>query len=205
MTEMVIDDFNWGDVPSYSESYLAGPLVDACQKIGASTILDLGCGNGLLTKHLADAGFQVTGCDTDKKGTEKATKFVPDARFIQCSVYDSPDVLEGKTFDAVISCEVIEHLYYPGKLLEFAAAALRPSGHLILTTPYHGYLKNLAIALAGGWDFHHSAWDGGHIKFWSKRSLTTLLNKEGFNVVGFRGLGRCVWLWKSMMLVSRLK
>ena len=47
--------------------------------------------------------------------------------------------------------------------------------------PHHGNLKNCAFALSGKLDAHFSAlWDGGHIKFWSRRTLTALLQEAGF-------------------------
>jgi 2-polyprenyl-6-hydroxyphenyl methylase/3-demethylubiquinone-9 3-methyltransferase len=74
-----------------------------------------------------------------------------------------------------------------------------------LTTPYHGYLKNLALSLADRWDRHHTAlWDGGHIKFWSRRSLAILMKQEGFAVEHFWGCGGLPLLWKSMMLAGHL-
>ena len=78
---------------------------------------------------------------------------------------------------------------------------LRTGGTIVLTTPYHGYLKNLALALSGKLDDHFTAlWDGGHIKFWSRRTLIRLLQEFGFEVREFRGAGRVVWLWKSMVV-----
>ena len=67
-----------------------------------------------------------------------------------------------------------------------------------------GYLKNCALAISGKLDAHFTAlWDGGHIKFWSRRTLTALLQEAGFQVVSFRGAGRCPWLWKSMLIAAR--
>jgi hypothetical protein len=63
-------------------------------------------------------------------------------------------------------------------------------GYLIITTPYHGYLKNLVISLLNKWDFHFTALRrGGHNKFFSRRTITRLLTDNGFNVVGFSGVG----------------
>ena len=59
-------------------------------------------------------------------------------------------------------------------------------GEMIISTPYHGYLKNLALAITGKFDRHFTVlWDGGHIKFWSVKTLTKLLNEFGFEVVEF--------------------
>lgn len=79
-----------------------------------------------------------------------------------------------------------------------------PGGRAIVSTPYHGYLKNLAIALSGKFDRHFTAlWDHGHIKFWSRHTLTMLLAEAGFNVVDFDRVGRIPALAKSMILVAQ--
>ena len=122
---------------------------------------------------------------------------------MRAEVGGDPAQIPGGEFDAVVSTEVIEHLFLPRQLLDLAFARLRPGGFLLVTTPYHGYLKNLALALFNRWDSHWSPqWDGGHVKFWSRRTLTTLLEAQGFRVLEFRGAGRFPWLWKSMVLVA---
>ena len=80
---------------------------------------------------------------------------------------------------------------------------LEPGGTLILSTPFHGYWKNLALALSGKMDAHFTAlWDGGHIKFWSERTLRSLLHEAGFVEVGFSRVGRIRPLAKSMVAAS---
>lgn len=79
--------------------------------------------------------------------------------------------------------------------------ALKPRGRFVCSTPYHGYLKNLAIALAGRWDKHADPlWDGGHIKLWSRRTLTRLLQEAGLTRIRFRGVGRAPGLWMTMVM-----
>lgn len=104
--------------------------------------------------------------------------------------------------------EVIEHLYSPRAFVDAAAALLRANGGgvLILSTPYHGYLKNLMISLLNKWDYHWGAlWEGGHIKFWSRRSLGRLLAEAGFRNVRFRGVGRFPYLWRHMVLRAEIR
>ncbi|MGH9200871.1 MAG: class I SAM-dependent methyltransferase, partial [Vicinamibacterales bacterium] len=108
------------------------------------------------------------------------------------------------SFDAVVSSDVIEHLYRPSALIEVAVRLLKPDGHLVVGTPYHGYLKNLAIGLAGKWDAHHGPnWDGGHIKFFCVATLRELVEKHGFHDPRFHFYGRAPWLWKNMICVAR--
>lgn len=169
-------------------------------------ILDLGAGNGALCHELAVAGYEVVGVEPDAAGVALARQRSPGVRFYQLAVDDSPDSLladypEG--FDIVVSTEVIEHLYAPRELATFTHAVLRKNGHFVLTTPYHGYLKNLAIALTNSWDTHADPlWDGGHIKLFSRKTVTRLLTEEGFRVAHFGGVGRFPYLWKSMIVVA---
>ncbi len=101
------------------------------------------------------------------------------------------------------STEVIEHLHAPRRLPAFAHSILRDGGHLVLTTPYHGHLKNLAISATNGWDRHADPlWDGGHIKLFSRRTITHLLEEAGFHIIRFGGVGRVPYLWKSMLVVA---
>ena len=70
--------------------------------------------------------------------------------------------------------------------------------------PYHGYWKNLALALTGRMDAHFTAmWDHGHIKFWSIATLGELLREAGFADLRFERVGRIPALAKSMIAVAR--
>lgn len=201
-----IANYGWKDAePKDSQAYLSEPIVKILHNLKAEKILDLGCGNGAFSHYLHNQGFSVVGCDADQDGIEIAKAGNSGAKFKQLSVYDSPDLLHEAFFDTVVSTEVIEHLFSPSALPRFARTVLKPDGHLIVTTPYHGYLKNLLICLAGKWDSHHtSLWEGGHIKFWSYRSLSQLLEANGFKVIGFKGAGRTFGLWKSMIITAQI-
>lgn len=198
-------DYGWQDAAkTCSHSYLEPAILKLCNKLALKRILDLGCGNGALCKTLFDAGFEVVGCDADEKGIQLGQQENPEISFKHLGVYDDPLLLASSDFDAVVSTEVIEHLLTPRHLPKFAKAVLKENGFLIITTPYHGYLKNLVLSILNKWDSHHSpSWDGGHIKFWSPATLTKLLEEEGFAIKSFQGVGRFPYLWKSMILVAQ--
>lgn len=125
-------------------------------------------------------------------------------RWVHASVYDDLAWTISERFDVAVSTEVVEHLYRPKELFVRASELLHPGGRLILTTPYHGYLKNLAIALSNKWDAHHDVtWEGGHIKFFSNQALKRMAESVGFERVEFSGLGRLPYLWKSTLMVAR--
>lgn len=197
--------WNTSEAP-HTCAYLLPEILATLRRVGSKRILDLGCGNGNLCKQLADLGFDVVGVERDAEGIERARLLAPQVRFHRHAVEDDPALLAGAeaAFDAVISTEVVEHLFSPRRLPRYAHAVLKDGGHLIVTTPYHGYLKNLALSLADRWDHHHTVgWEGGHIKFFSRATLAQLLHENGFDVVDFRGVGRVPWLWKSMIMTAR--
>ena len=106
--------------------------------------------------------------------------------------------------DVIVSTEVIEHLYDPRGFLRNAHRLLKPTGTLVLTTPYHGYLKNVLLSLTGKMDEHFTVlWDHGHVKFWSRKTLTKALKETGFDEIQFKGAGRIPYVWKSMAMRSR--
>ncbi|WP_424099132.1 class I SAM-dependent methyltransferase [Moorena producens] len=168
-------------------------------------ILDIGCGNGSFTNFIAQQGYEVVGVEESESGIQLASDNFPDCQFIQGSIYNLPYTELSDKFDIVISLEVIEHLFYPKELVRAAKKILKPHGRLIITTPYHGYLKNLMLAVTGKMDKHFTAlWDGGHIKFFSVNTLTTLLESENYTDINFKFAGRYPYLWKSMLCSSRL-
>lgn len=183
------------------------PVVDKWLPPARARVLDAGCGEGQLSYRLAKLGYSVTGIDLPGPSLEKARALLASSDYrwdiIAGSVEEFGAV--NPSFDAVVSIEVIEHLYRPVTFLKNMARALRPGGILILSTPYHGWLKNVAISTLGLWDWHHQALDeGNHIKFWSKRTLSAALAKAGLEAVEWRGVGRTPLLWKSI-LVKALK
>jgi 2-polyprenyl-3-methyl-5-hydroxy-6-metoxy-1,4-benzoquinol methylase len=185
--------------------YLYTPLLSLINK--EMTILDIGCGNGYLANYLIAEGYNVYGTDASVTGINIAKGTSPNRFFVQdLSTDQLPAELRHITFDTIISTEVIEHLYDPQKFIDTCKNILgETKGQLILTTPYHGYLKNLGLSLFNKWDSHADPmWLGGHIKLWSKQTLSKLLTHSGFTVTGFKGCGRIPWFWKSMIITARL-
>jgi len=169
------------------------------------SICDLGCGNGYLTNQLASGGYEVLGIDASASGIQQARASATNVRFIQSFIdKDVRDRNSVKAVDLVVSSDVVEHLYRPSDLFEAAWSLLKQNGRLVITTPYHGYLKNLALALSGRMDRHFSALhDGGHIKFFSVASLAQLMASHAFIDLNFSYYGRAPWLWKNMICHAR--
>ena len=199
---IVSDEFVWdGSNESEAHQYLAKPIIDILSFSSAKTVLDLGCGNGALSYYVNNEGFDVAGCDFSETGVALAKKQYPNMRFFQQDITNElPDEHVGK-YDAVISAEVVEHLLLPRKLMLNANAALKPGGVFVLTTPYHGYWKNLALALSNKFDEHwHPLRDFGHIKFFSRNTITALFEEFEFQNIQFKRVGRIPILACSMVI-----
>jgi 2-polyprenyl-6-hydroxyphenyl methylase/3-demethylubiquinone-9 3-methyltransferase len=204
-----MNGYNWtSSKPTQAHSFLL-PRIDKAFSIRHKSntsvrIFDAGCGNGFIAGYFLKKGHEVTGCDASEKGINFARSSWPKGRFEVHSVYDNLPQKFGSNWDVVISSEVIEHLYNPRLFIQNVHELLKPGGFVIITTPYHGYLKNLVIALAGAMDRHFSVlWNGGHIKFWSYKTLKSLLSEAGFYDFKFYGAGRLPLLWKAMVVSAR--
>ncbi|ORT50154.1 hypothetical protein ST37_09570 [Vibrio sp. qd031] len=99
------------------------------------SILDVGCGAGLLTQPLAELGHQVVGIDASHVNVRVAThhgKGIDNLEYRHCL---SAELLsENKHFDLVLNTEVLEHVPDPSQLLEECAQLVHSQGMMILAT-----------------------------------------------------------------------
>ena len=208
-TTSLLAEFQWttpGPANGSSGEGLCESVVNTVRALdGIQSICDLGCGNGFIAGRLASLGYNVTGVDVSKSGLQIARQTHPSLEFVEGAIdANLAERLGHGGFDLILSSDVIEHLYRPADLLEAASRLLKPRGRLVITTPYHGYLKNLAIAVTGKMDTHFSALhDGGHIKFFSVKTLTQLMTSYAFTDIHFTYYGRAPWLWKNMVCSAR--
>lgn len=206
MTNDAHADYGWREAaPECSVPYTLPAMLPVFARYSIRSILDLGCGNGGLTASLAESGFDIVGCDRDASGIALAKETHPGVEFQQIGFEEVPDNIQGP-FDAVISTEVIEHLYDPAALLRCAKRMLAPNGLLLITTPHYGFAKQLAVVFGGLWEEHHQVSRvGGHIKLFSPKGMRQLLQEQGFVTRRIGGAGRCWPVWKTMVVEAVAK
>ena len=196
-------------IPSHTNAYLWPKVESILQQYKTSAsptvaprIFDLGCGNGSFLRRLRKIGFSGQGVDPSSSGIRQAKTESPDLNVEEGSAYDDLAAKYGQ-FPIVVSLEVVEHLYSPRLFAKTLFELTEPGGVAIVSTPYHGYVKNIVMAVSGKLDSHFTAlWDHGHIKFWSIRTLTILLEEAGFTNVRFEFAGRISLLAKSMIAIA---
>ncbi|ANK86848.1 MULTISPECIES: class I SAM-dependent methyltransferase [unclassified Rhizobium] len=192
--------------PTTAHSYILPKIFDVLEDhfdgSAKNDVFDLGCGTGGAAAALTKAGYDVVGVDPSSDGIGKANIRHPGLALSVGSAYDDLARDYG-SFSAVISLEVVEHVYDPKSFTSTMFDLVKPGGIAVISTPYHGYLKNLALAATGKMDDHFMPLkDHGHIKFWSKNTLRTLLLETGFDNVRFEYVGRIPAFAKSMIAVA---
>lgn len=192
--------------PNWSDSYLLPPLRRMLSR-SRDPILDIGCGNGAIARALLADGRDVYGIDASASGIRIANTGAPGRFFLgDITTGRLPEPIAEMRFGTVISTEVITHLYDPRGLIDLARSALVDGGELVISAPYHGYFKNLALAASGRLDAHFTVlWKGGVIKFFSRKTLEQMLREQGFTATDFAGAGRIAYLWKSMLIKAKVE
>jgi 2-polyprenyl-6-hydroxyphenyl methylase/3-demethylubiquinone-9 3-methyltransferase len=114
------------------------------------TVLDIGCGAGILSEPLAWLGARMTGIDPARHNIAAAkdhaakTNLAIDYRCVAAEELAA----EGEVFDVVLVMEVVEHVRNVGRFLDQAAAMVRPGGMLVAAT-LNRTLKSFAFAILG--------------------------------------------------------
>lgn len=146
--------------------------------------LDLGCGDGRLTRELR-AGALTAG-DVSRVALDRAAWRLPDARLVQLEL-DAPLPFEDSAFELALCAETIEHVRDLQLLLSELRRVLAPGGLLAVTTPAHGRATGLDV-LVRGFERRFPPLSP-HLRFLTRRSLRDLLGELGFEVESIRRRG----------------
>jgi len=162
---------------------------DECSRtpLSGKTVLDVGCGAGLLAEPLARLGAKVTGIDATPEVIEIAREHAGAMGFD--IDYRTGDVQElvGQ-FDLITCMEVIEHVADPSAFVKALAARLAPNGLLVMSTPNAtGWSKLMMITIAEGLGRIPK---GTHDfdKFITPERLTALLTAAGLKCLDVEGI-----------------
>jgi 2-polyprenyl-6-hydroxyphenyl methylase / 3-demethylubiquinone-9 3-methyltransferase len=144
-------------------------------------VLDVGCGEGGFAAQLARAGAEVVAVDVAEEPLRRARERHPqlDLRLIEEAGWPFPDA----SFDVVWAGEVIEHVADTAAWLSELRRTLRPCGRLLLSTPAHGLLTRLRLAVSERAFAEHFDPLGDHLHFYTRGALAGLLADFGFEHV----------------------
>jgi len=154
----------------------------------ASSVLDVGCGEGQFAAALAQAGFAVVAVDVAAEALRRARARHPDLD-LRLVPGEGDWPLADASFDVVWAGETIEHVADTAGWLSQVRRVLRPGGSLLLSTPAHERLALLGLALSQrSFDTHFDP-RADHLRFYTRRTLTRLLEDFGFQDIHVRGAG----------------
>ncbi len=175
---------------------------EACRRFGRDprsarsleglTILDVGCGGGVLSEPLARLGAKVTGLDPAPTNISVARLHAERAGVPVDFRNETVEavVARGETFDMVLAMEVVEHVADVQAFVDACAQAVKPGGVLAMAT-INRTIRSFASAIVGaeyilGWlpkGTHE--WD----KFVTPDELSEAIGKTGFAVNDITGVG----------------
>lgn len=120
------------------------------QPLHGLSLIDIGCGGGLLSEPMARLGATVTGVDATPRNVEVARLHAEQSgtkvTYLNCAAEDL--VASGQRFDVVLAMEVIEHVADVDAFLGACGQLLKPNGLLFLATMSRT-VKSYAVAIVG--------------------------------------------------------
>jgi 2-polyprenyl-6-hydroxyphenyl methylase / 3-demethylubiquinone-9 3-methyltransferase len=155
------------------------------------TILDIGCGAGLLAEPLSRLGARVTGLDPAPSAIAAAQAHAEATGAELTYRVGTVESLaaDGETYDAVLAMEVVEHVENVSAFVAAAAALVAPGGILCLST-LNRTARSFALAIVGAEYVLRWLPRGTHRweQFVTPLELTAALRRAGFVVTARRGL-----------------
>lgn len=168
-----------------------GRDVRALQPFGKLSLLDIGCGGGLLSEPMARMGFQVTGVDASEKNVGTATAHAREQNVPVQYRTGTAESLAGEAcrYDVILNMEVIEHVASVPDFLEACAALINPGGLMFVAT-LNRTLKSLVLAKFGAEYVLRWLPAGTHDwnRFLTPRELRTQLERAGLRITRIQGI-----------------
>jgi SAM-dependent methyltransferase len=155
-----------------SVSRLADRIMESLPRNAALTVLDIGCGRGVLLRELIRRGVRGIGLERHEPATSDEDTDL-DIRLGGLRGQNFTD----SSFDAVILWHVLEHLRDPADVLEEIGRILKPGGQLVLAVPNTASWQ--ARMFGAGW-FHVDA--PRHLFGFGHRGLMGLLQRTGYDI-----------------------
>lgn len=148
-------------------------------------LLDVGCGDGVITYFVNNKVKEIYGIDNSKIRLAKAKKLGIHAKLVNLDTQKIP--YKANFFDAITCLDVIEHVYDPQRLANELSRVLKKKGRLILSTPNIRFSDHLYSLIFKGifpkTSLDSELYDGGHIHFFTYKDIHLLLINAGFSKI----------------------
>lgn len=161
--------------------FLLAPL--ARQLKPGMRVLDVGCGNGIISLFVAKSGCSVMGIDISERAVEAATRAALNLELSKSASFRAvllEELPSQESYDIIIMSEVIEHIEDHLGALKKAHQLLKPGGKIYITTPSkRAIAHNLRMLFTGRDRFDEHV---GHVRRYTIKSLRSVTEEAGFKV-----------------------
>ncbi len=157
-------------------------IIDFVDKEDKGIFLEIGSFAGILLNEAKNRGWDVIGVEPLEIPALYAEK---EFGIKVIRKYFEQSGLQNETIDVIVSCHVIEHVPDPFSFINKAFELLKPGGELILETPTYDSLMFKLLKHR-----ERSVRCNGHLYFFTKKTLTGLVERCGFKVLKYEKVGR---------------
>ena len=156
------------------------------------TILDIGCGGGLLSEPFCKKGFIITGIDASKESIEQAIEHSKDENLNITYINATPEELLEKNpsqYDIIFAMEIIEHVADANNFIHTISKLLKPNGLVFIST-INRNIKSLLLAKFSAEYILNWIPKGTHSynKFITPQEISTLLSTENIIIKNIKGI-----------------
>jgi methionine biosynthesis protein MetW len=165
----------------YGQAYnkVALKQVLRCLPEGGS-VLDVGCGSGLLLGKLARRAGHLAGVELSATAAAAAAEV---AHEIVNAPIDADLPFTPGTFDVVVCADILEHLPDPVTALAGIARYCRPGGAVVISVPNVANWESRLRLLRGIWRYEQiGLFDAGHLRFFTRATLLAMIGASGLHV-----------------------
>jgi 2-polyprenyl-6-hydroxyphenyl methylase/3-demethylubiquinone-9 3-methyltransferase len=151
-------------------------------------VLDLGCGGGFLSNHLAQEGFQVDGLDASADSLAVAAQHdrTQNVRYTRGDALSLP--YPDESFDVVCAMDFLEHVEDPARVVAEAARVVRPRGLFFFHTFNRNFLAWLVVIKGVEWFVKNTPKDMHVLRLFVRPGeLARMCEASGLRVVELRG------------------
>ena len=186
----------WDPTSEFRPLHEINPLrlewINARVPLAGKTVLDVGCGGGILAESIAKKGTKVTGIDL----SEKALK-VADLHSLESGVAVRYELIaaeelasrEAGHYDVVTCMEMLEHVPDPAAIVQACATLVKPGGHVFFST-LNRNPKSYLFAIIGAEYILRLLPRGTHdyMKFITPAELSQYIRRAGLEVDALKGM-----------------